>query len=201
MTRPGIEPRSPGPMANTLTARPMSGSKYTTCNSLEISFNCTSWQQFPFLYTFYLINGQISFTLIEFNGMPTWLGLFNTERVENCIHRGYFLKVLLLVSSISISLSTSSLSHTDSMVFFTLSLSLSLSLSLTIHPYRLSRLADPLHGIKADEYKFFAGRPTRVCQRVGRCASYFWFVLLEWYGWWRLSGRTVSVLFGKHLAF
>ena len=25
MTRPGIEPRSPGPLANTLTARPMSG--------------------------------------------------------------------------------------------------------------------------------------------------------------------------------
>ena len=24
MTRPGIEPRSPGPLANTLTARPMS---------------------------------------------------------------------------------------------------------------------------------------------------------------------------------
>ena len=27
MTRPGIEPRSPGPLANTLTARPMSGTK------------------------------------------------------------------------------------------------------------------------------------------------------------------------------
>ena len=27
MTRPGIEPRSPGPLANTLTARPMSGKK------------------------------------------------------------------------------------------------------------------------------------------------------------------------------
>ena len=25
MTRPGIEPRSPGPLANTLTPRPMSG--------------------------------------------------------------------------------------------------------------------------------------------------------------------------------
>ena len=25
MTRPGIEPRSPGPLANTLTTRPMSG--------------------------------------------------------------------------------------------------------------------------------------------------------------------------------
>ena len=25
MTRPGIEPRSPGPLANTLTASPMSG--------------------------------------------------------------------------------------------------------------------------------------------------------------------------------
>ena len=25
MTQPGIEPRSPGPLANTLTARPMSG--------------------------------------------------------------------------------------------------------------------------------------------------------------------------------
>ena len=30
MTRPGIEPRSPGPLANTLTARPMSSIlKYT----------------------------------------------------------------------------------------------------------------------------------------------------------------------------
>ena len=28
MTRPGIEPRSPGPLANTLTARPMSGTLY-----------------------------------------------------------------------------------------------------------------------------------------------------------------------------
>ena len=27
MTRPGIEPRSPGPLANTLTAKPMSGHK------------------------------------------------------------------------------------------------------------------------------------------------------------------------------
>ena len=27
MTRPGIEPRSPGPLANTLTPRPMSGKK------------------------------------------------------------------------------------------------------------------------------------------------------------------------------
>ena len=28
MTRPGIEPRSPGPLANTLTAWPMSGNIY-----------------------------------------------------------------------------------------------------------------------------------------------------------------------------
>ena len=34
MTRPGIEPRSPGPLANTLTARPMSG--------LGITFNTTN---------------------------------------------------------------------------------------------------------------------------------------------------------------
>ena len=27
MTRPGTEPRSPGPLANTLTARPMSGTE------------------------------------------------------------------------------------------------------------------------------------------------------------------------------
>ena len=27
MTRPGIEPRSPGPLVNTLTPRPMSGKK------------------------------------------------------------------------------------------------------------------------------------------------------------------------------
>ena len=32
MTRPGIEPRSPGPLANTLTARPMSGT-----NELKLS--------------------------------------------------------------------------------------------------------------------------------------------------------------------
>ena len=30
MTRPGIEPRSPEPLANTLTARPMSGTKKKT---------------------------------------------------------------------------------------------------------------------------------------------------------------------------
>ena len=28
MTQPGIEPRSPGPLANTLTSRPMSGVYY-----------------------------------------------------------------------------------------------------------------------------------------------------------------------------
>ena len=28
MTRPGIEPRSPGPLVNTLTTRPMSGTIY-----------------------------------------------------------------------------------------------------------------------------------------------------------------------------
>ena len=28
MTRPGIEPRSPGPLANTLTPRPMSGKRH-----------------------------------------------------------------------------------------------------------------------------------------------------------------------------
>ena len=33
MTRPGIEPRSPGPLANTLTARPMSGSVLRTVKS------------------------------------------------------------------------------------------------------------------------------------------------------------------------
>ena len=32
MTRPGIEPRSPGPLANTLTARPMSGTCTITIN-------------------------------------------------------------------------------------------------------------------------------------------------------------------------
>ena len=31
MTRPGIEPRSPGPLANTLTARPMSGICVCVC--------------------------------------------------------------------------------------------------------------------------------------------------------------------------
>ena len=30
MTRPGIEPRSPGPLTNTLTARPMSGASITS---------------------------------------------------------------------------------------------------------------------------------------------------------------------------
>ena len=37
MTRPGIEPRSPGPLANTLTARPMSGIGFVlwyVCTSL-----------------------------------------------------------------------------------------------------------------------------------------------------------------------
>ena len=45
MSRPGIEPRSPGPLANTLTARPMSGvivirtvtSKYNYSYLIEIS--------------------------------------------------------------------------------------------------------------------------------------------------------------------
>ena len=31
MTRPGTEPRSPGPLANTLTARPMSGISLCLC--------------------------------------------------------------------------------------------------------------------------------------------------------------------------
>ena len=32
MTQPGIEPRSPGPLANTLTARPMSGNNNNNNN-------------------------------------------------------------------------------------------------------------------------------------------------------------------------
>ena len=35
MTRPGIEPRSPGPLANTLTAGPMS--RLNECESIRMS--------------------------------------------------------------------------------------------------------------------------------------------------------------------
>ena len=38
MTRPGIEPRSPGPLANTLTARPMSGPHLRTNSYLLRTF-------------------------------------------------------------------------------------------------------------------------------------------------------------------
>ena len=53
MTRPGIEPRSPGPMANTLTARPMSGIKYLKSLSVnEKNFRFLSvfcdWSEFWF---------------------------------------------------------------------------------------------------------------------------------------------------------
>ena len=34
MTRPGTEPRSPGQLANTLTARPMSGNIYIKLENL-----------------------------------------------------------------------------------------------------------------------------------------------------------------------
>ena len=36
MTRPGIEPRSPGPLANTLTPRPMSGRNVSEVNPLNL---------------------------------------------------------------------------------------------------------------------------------------------------------------------
>ena len=39
MTRPGIEPRSPGPLANTLTARPMSGNLLITGHVLILGHN------------------------------------------------------------------------------------------------------------------------------------------------------------------
>ena len=40
MTRPGIEPRSPGPLANTLTARPMSGDNIYILPSTNRLFRC-----------------------------------------------------------------------------------------------------------------------------------------------------------------
>ena len=46
MTRPGIEPRSPGPLANTLTAGPMSG-RYINLRGL---FNAKS-----IVYIIYII--------------------------------------------------------------------------------------------------------------------------------------------------
>ena len=39
MTRPGIEPRSPGPLANTLTPRPMSGTRPNN-NQQQKKRNC-----------------------------------------------------------------------------------------------------------------------------------------------------------------
>ena len=39
MTRPGIEPRSPGPLANTLTARPMSGTTTLIHNEYKTNTN------------------------------------------------------------------------------------------------------------------------------------------------------------------
>ena len=67
MTRPGIEPRSTGRLANTLTARPMSGIYY-----LVISFKKTSkdilvwynWSDGKLYWLFYLVIDCINYLII-----------------------------------------------------------------------------------------------------------------------------------------
>ena len=62
MTRPGIEPRSPGPLANTLTPRPMSGKVHTLgylfgksetvvcCPSTDIITFSWNWHTIMWMY-------------------------------------------------------------------------------------------------------------------------------------------------------
>ena len=52
MTRPGIEPRSPGPLANTLTARPMSGYSEGFYSIALLSSLCAPWPIEAFWHCF-----------------------------------------------------------------------------------------------------------------------------------------------------
>ena len=47
MTRPGTEPRSPGPLANTLTARPI----YTNSLSLSVSVSIYIYKLIVYIYS------------------------------------------------------------------------------------------------------------------------------------------------------
>ena len=78
MTRPGIEPRSPGPLANTLTPRPMSGTLYIY-QIYMIWFGGVLWhinhcRLFNAKSSLYIYIKYIWFGLVGFYGISTIVG-------------------------------------------------------------------------------------------------------------------------------
>ena len=100
MTRPGIEPRSPGPLANTLTAGPMSrfqfsiGSQFKYKLTISLSRTFLSWAiQFSQTVLIQTIQFRISIGFVQtwhtvslYHNSPVWLDRQDTSSWDRNQH-------------------------------------------------------------------------------------------------------------------